>query len=164
MVLDNLAATVSPDDARYLNRYELLRERLASRDVDMLSGILCDKDEAKRRDDAASQQAQAQQEQTNDLLRAEVRKILAEATKAITQADKNAAAADQSQAKTMIDTLNASLGQLEGDIDGKRTDSSTGKSEGGTGAVSKDAAPKQGRADGPSPIQVANNPVGTMLG
>lgn len=163
MVLDNLAATLSPDDARYINRYELLRERLSSRDVDLLSGIVCDKDEAKRRDEAAQKSAQEQQAQTAELLRAEVRKILAESVKNLTQADKNAAAANAAEAETMMQTLNAALGQLEGDVN-VGPESGSGKSEGGAGQAASGAAPQQGRGDGPSPIQIANNPVGAVSG
>jgi len=143
MVLDNLATTLSPEDARYLNRYELLRERLAARDVDLLSGVLCDKDEAKRRDAAAQKADQERQAQTDELLRAEVRKILAEAVKNLTQADKNAAAADGTQAKTMMDTLNVALGTLEGGMDdGSKLE--TGRDEAGDGAVSTGPARKPG--------------------
>ena len=163
MVLDNLATTLSPEDARYINRYELLRERLASRDVDLLSGVVCDKEEAKRRDEAASKAQQAQQEQIAELLRAEVRKILAESVKNLTQADKNAAVANAEESKTMMATLNAAMGQLEGDVNvGAESDS--GKPEGGAGSVPGNPAPKQGRGDGPSPIQIANNPVGAVSG
>lgn len=164
MVLDNLAATLTPEDARYINRYELLRERLASRDVDLLSGIVCDKDEAKRRDQSASEEATAQKEQTQELLRAEVRKILAEATKNITQADKNAAAADQTQNKTMIEALNTSLGALEGAVNVGNPEGGAGKSAGGTGAVQSGAAQQPSRGDGSSPIQIANNPLGAVGG
>ena len=163
MVLDNLAATLSPEDARYINRYELLRERLSSRDVDLLSGIICDKDEAKRRDDAANQAAQGQQEQTQELLRAEVRKILAEGVKNLTQADKNTAMANAEEAATMTQTLNTALGQLEGDVNVGRTDDAGG-AKAGDGTPPGNPAPKQGRANGPSAIQVANNPVGAISG
>ena len=163
MVLDNLATTLSPEDARYINRYELLRERLSSRDVDLLSGIVCDKDEAKRRDEAADKAAQEQQAQTQELLRAEVRKILAESVKNLTQADKNAAAANAEEAQTMMQTLNAAMGQLEGDVN-VGPQSGSGKPEGGAGPVPGNPASKQGRGNGPSPIQVANNPVGALGG
>ena len=163
MVLDNLATTLSPEDARYINRYELLRERLSSRDIDLLSGIVCDKDEAKRRDEAADKAAQEQQAQTQELLRAEVRKILAESVKNLTQADKNAAAANAAEAETMMQTLNTSLGQLEGDVN-VGAESNSGKPEGGAGPVPGNPAPKQGRGDGPSAMQIANNPVGAVSG
>ena len=164
MVLDNLAATLTPEDARYINRYDLLRERLASRDVDLLSGIVCDKDEAKRRDQAASEEAQAQREQTQELLRAEVRKILAEATKNITQADKNAAAASQTENETMIEALNTSLGALEGAINVGNPEGNAGKPASGAGAVQGNPAQQPGRGNGPSPVQTANDPVGAVGG
>jgi hypothetical protein len=144
MTLDNLAATLTPEDARYINRYELLRERLATRDIDLLSGIVCDKEEAKRRDKAAESAAAEQRQQTEELLRAEMRKTLAEATKNLTQADKNAAAADETQAAVMMDTINASLGTLEGDLNDGQSEGNAGKAKGGAGAGAGNPAPKQG--------------------
>ena len=144
MTLDNLAATLAPEDARYINRYELLRERLATRDIDLLSGIVCDKEEAKRRDKAAESAAAEQRQQTEELLRAEMRKTLAEATKNLTQADKNAAAADETQAAVMMDTINASLGTLEGDLNDGQSEGNAGKAKGGAGAGAGNPAPKQG--------------------
>lgn len=155
MILDNTAATLSPEDARYINRYDLLRERLSARDIDLNSGILCGKDEAKRRDDAAAEDARKRQEQTDNLLRAEVRKILAEGVKALTQADKNSAAADGATAKTLIEIMNASLGGLEQGVD---DGSNQGTGDGG----SPDSAPDKGRGNGPSPMQIANNPAGAV--
>jgi hypothetical protein len=163
MVLDNLGQTLSPEERRYINNYELLRERLASRDVDV-GIVLCDKDEAKRRDDAASQAAQAQKAQTDELLQAEVRKILAEAVKNLTQADKNSAAADGATAKTMMETMNASLGALEGGMNDEQGSGGAKPKAGGAGGQPKGAPPKQGRSDGPSPLQAANNPVGAVSG
>lgn len=161
MIMDNLAATLTPEDARYLNRYELLRERLASRDIDVHSGILCDKDEAKRRDQSAAQAEQEKADQMSELLRAEVRKILAEGVKNLTQSDKNAAAADAAAAKTAIDIANASMGALEGDINVNGSGDAVPAS-GADGGGSKDAASKPGGSDGPSPVQVANNPAGVI--
>jgi hypothetical protein len=147
MILDNLAQSLTPEDARYLNRWQLLRERLAARDVDVEGGILCDKEEAKRRDEVASKQASDKQAQIDEIMRAEVRKLLAEGVKALTQSDKNAAAADATVAKAQIEIANQMLGQLEGAIDangtgntGEPTPSSAGKSA-GTGQ-------QQGRGDG----------------
>lgn len=137
MVLDNLAATLTPEDSRYLNRYELLRERLASRDVDVMSGILCDKEEAKRRDIAAEQAQQAQQAQLEEMTRAEVRNILADAAKALTQSDKNAAQADQMvQKTTMLDAAqaNQSLDVLEQGVEGNGP-------KGGSGSAPRGAVP-----------------------
>ena len=140
MVLDSLGQTLSEDDKRYINPYELLRERLAARDVDV-GVVLCDKEEAKRRDDAASQAATEKKEQMDELLRAEVRKSLAEAVKALTQADKNSAAADGAQAKTMMDTMNASLGALEGGMENEQ----------GTGGAQPKKSPAGGQSKSPAP-------------
>lgn len=131
MILDNIAVTLTPEEKRYLNSYKLLKARLAARDIDVEDGIVCDQAEATRRDNAAAQQQQAQQQQTDDLIRAEIRKVLADGVKSLTQADKNSAAADASQAKTMMETMNASLGALEQGV----TDGGTTSGAGGAGAA-----------------------------
>lgn len=118
MILDNLAVSLSPEDQRYINRYELLRARLATRDIDLDSGILCDKEEARRRDDAATQEQQQQAQRVQDLMQAEVRKTLSDAAKGITQADKNAAGAAATSAKARIEEANAVLTALEGGLNG----------------------------------------------
>ena len=146
LVLDSLSQTLPPDEQRYLNKYELVREKLAARDVEV-GTVLVDKDEAARRDKQAADEAARQQEQTAELLRAEVRKSLAEAVKALTQSDKNAAAADQMQAKMAAELANTTLDTLEGALDdeaGKRP----GAEPGADGARAPRAAPQQGRRDG----------------
>lgn len=146
MVLDNLAQTLSPEDQRYLNRWALLRERLAVRDVDVAGGLLCSKDEAKQRDAAAEAQAKAKADQLDELMRAEVRKILADAVKALTQSDKNAAAADATSAKTQIEVANQMLGQLEGDVNGEHP-SDTGQHPDGGNNQPPNPAQQPGRAN-----------------
>jgi hypothetical protein len=161
MILDNLAQTLTGDDARYINRYDLLRERLAARDVDTLSGILCSKDEAKQRDQSASEEAQRKQQQIDELLRAEVRKILAEGVKNLTQADKNAANADQVAVKAMAETMNLAMGEL---AQGVESDGQgNGKPAAARGMRANPAA-NEGRNDGPSAVQVATRPVGDLAG
>lgn len=160
MILDNLATTLTAEDSRYLNRWALLKERLASRDVDVNGGILCDKKEADRRDQAASASQQEKDEQIKQLLRAEVRKILADGVKSLTQADKNAAAADAATAKTQIDIANAMLSSLEGDVGDDQGNNAAAPAGGSGGSPSP--APQSGRRNGPSPVQVANNPLGAV--
>lgn len=161
MILDNLAQTLTSDDARYINRYDLLRERLSARDVDTLSGILCSKDEAKQRDQSASEEAQRKQSQIDELLRAEVRKILAEGVKNLTQADKNAANADQVAVKAMAETMNLAMSELAQGVE--HDGQGAGKPAAGNGMHANSAANK-GRNDGPSAVQVATRPVGELAG
>lgn len=146
MILDNLAQTLTPDERRYMNAYDLLRERLAARDIDLLSGIICSKDEAKQRDEQAAADARRKQEQMDDLLRAEVRKSLAEGVKALTQADKNSAAADQTTAKTLVETMNTTLGGLEQGV--KDDEPVNSRGEGAGASRPADSAPDEGRGDG----------------
>jgi len=159
MVLDNLATTLSPDDARYLNRWNLLRERLAARDVDVSDGILCTKEEAKQRDAQAAQDAKDKKDQLDALMRAETRQILADGVKALTQGDKNAAAADATTAKTQIDVANHMLDQLEGAVNDDTTGTASASGNGNSGQP-KGAAQQPGRSNGARPVAAAKSSSG----
>lgn len=104
MGYDQLAATLQPEERMYVNWRRLLSERLTVRDMD--STIAVDDAEAKRREDAQAAGIAAKQELNDELIRATVRKMLADAVKGLTQADKNTASADAT-------TYNALLGGLE---------------------------------------------------
>lgn len=162
MILDGLAMSLTPEDARYLNRWELLRERLAVRDVDLGSGIMCSKAEGERRDADASAAQKAKDDQIESLLRAEVRKTLADAVKALTQSDKNAAAADSTVAKTQVDLANNLMGTLEGEVSDDQGQAPA--AQGGGAGRPPSAVPASGRRNGPSPLQAVNNPLGAITG
>lgn len=104
MVIDSLASTLTDEEKRYLNSYEMLQERLRSRDFDV-GKLVCSEAEAKQRDDAASQAAQKKEDATNELIRAEIRNVLSQAVKNLTQSDKNAAGANAAQVNTLLDVL-----------------------------------------------------------
>lgn len=92
MGYDELARSVTPGEALYIDWKFLLHERVSVRDMD--PRVVVDDAEAKRREEAQAAQ-QAQQQKLNDeLLRAEIRKTLAEAVKNLTASDTNAAKAE----------------------------------------------------------------------
>jgi len=107
MGYDELARSLTPQEMLYIDWKELLRERLSVRD--MSQSVMVDDAEATRREQAQSQKQQQQDAQMAELMRAEVRKLLADAVKSLTQSDKNAAAADAT-------TFNAILAALEKNV------------------------------------------------
>jgi hypothetical protein len=104
ITLDTLAQTLKPEEAIYIDDYQFLKERMACRDVD-LTGVLCSKEDAKTRKQSYDQAQQAKQSQQDELMRAEVRNLLATATKSLTQSDKNSANADATQANVILKGL-----------------------------------------------------------
>lgn len=110
MAIDTLVQTTTPEDSPYFNRFDLLKERVAVRDLPR--SVLVSDEEAvrikKAMDDGRAKSAAEQSE----LLRAEVRKLLGDALKAVTQADKNTAAA-------AAESANLVLGALEHDLDSR---------------------------------------------
>ena len=157
MVLDNLAQTLAPEDQKYLNRWALLRERLTVRDVDVSSGLLCTKEEAKQRDAAEQATAAAKAQQMDELMRAEVRSILADAVKALTQSDKNAAAADATVVKTQVEVANQMMSQLEGAVHAD-TSSKPAAPEGAGGGQPPSAPQQPGGANGQGAPSAARVP------
>jgi hypothetical protein len=108
MAYDNLAQTVQPEERPYLKWYGLLKERLAVRDIEVEKCMVTEA-EAEQIDQAMQQQKADQAAQMKELLRAEVRKLLADATKSLTQADSNSA-------KGEVAVYNAVLSGLESGV------------------------------------------------
>jgi hypothetical protein len=106
MQLDQLAATMTPEEKLHVDERKMVEQRFAVRD---LSGMLVSPAEATRRKDAAAAEAQKQAQQTEEMVAAEVRKTLAEAFKNISQGQKNAAAAEAEQVKSTLDILEKGL-------------------------------------------------------
>lgn len=118
MAYDMLAQTINPKEEIYIDWKKLLKDRLAVRDINA-EDVMVDEDEANRREQAAAQQQQEQADQMRELFKAEVRKLLADATKSLTQSDKNTASGQ-------VATYNAILKGLEdgvspSDVDSART-------------------------------------------
>lgn len=108
MAYDQLAQTLQPEERPYVKWHALLKERMAVRDIDVGNAI-CSETEAEQIDQAREQQQAEQAAQMKELLRAEVRKLLADATKSLTQADANSA-------KSEVAVYNAVLGGLESGV------------------------------------------------
>lgn len=101
--LDNLAATLTDEEKKYINFRELAAERMRVRDLPV-DKILVDELTAQQIDQASQQAAQQQAETQQEFIKAQIRETLAKAMKEITAADKNTA---QAQAETDNTALNA---------------------------------------------------------
>lgn len=108
MAIDTLVQTTTPEDAPYFNRFDLLKERIAVRDLPR-SVLVSDEEAVQIKQSIRDASAKSAAEQS-ELIRAEVRKLLADALKGITQADKNTATA-------AAESANIVLGALEHDLD-----------------------------------------------
>ena len=87
IAIDNIAQTMQPEERKYVKWIDFLRARLMIRDMNM---NICMTDDEAKAADAAEQQAQAQKDEQNaELVKATVRKTLADAVKNISQAGKN---------------------------------------------------------------------------
>lgn len=107
MQLDNLAATLRPEEQLHVDERKMVEQRFAVRD---LSDMLVSKGEAARRQAAQDQQTQKQQDQQNEVVAAEVRKTLAEAFKNVSAGQKNTVAAKATDVQTTLDILERGLG------------------------------------------------------
>jgi len=92
MAADDLARSVTPGEAIYVDWYELLKERVRVRDMSL--NVVVDEAEKKRREEAQAADAKAKDVLNTELIRSEIRKTLAEAVKNLSQSDKNAAGAE----------------------------------------------------------------------
>jgi hypothetical protein len=106
MQMDNLAATLQPEERLHVDERKLIEQRFAVRD---LSGMLVPAAEAERRKQAAGAEAGQQSQQQQELVAAEIRKTLAEAFKSVAQGQKNAAGAEAQQVKSTLDILEKGL-------------------------------------------------------
>lgn len=114
VALDQLAATLTPEERVYINEKELLLERLQVRDLP-LDRLLASDEEVQRRQQSAAEQAQRAQQQQDELFAADLKTKQTEALKDITQAQKNADAGDALVLKTLIDAVErgANLEELQ---------------------------------------------------
>lgn len=103
MQVDTMMQTLTPEDMVYVDRFQLLKERFATRDLPR--DALVSDEEAKRIEQQSAEAAAKRAQQMVEMVTAEIRKTLGDALKAVTQADKNAAAASAAQVNTVLDTL-----------------------------------------------------------
>lgn len=106
MQLDQLTATLQPEEKLHVDERKMVEQRFAVRD---LSGMLVSPAEADRRKQAQQTEAQKQAEQQQEMVAAEVRKTLAEAFKNVSQGQKNAASAEATQVQATLDILEKGL-------------------------------------------------------
>jgi hypothetical protein len=106
MQLDQLAATMTPEEKLHVDERKMVEQRFAVRD---LSGMLVSPAEAERRKESAAAEAQKQSQQQEEMIAAEVRKTLAEAFKNISQGQKNAASAEATQVQATLNILEKGL-------------------------------------------------------
>lgn len=102
MQVDQLAATLRPEEMLHVDERKLVEARFKVRD---LGDLLVPPDEAKRRQQAQQQVQQQAQQQQQELAAAQVRKTLADAFKGIAQGQKNTATADVQTVKAALDVL-----------------------------------------------------------
>lgn len=102
--IDQLAATLTPDDMDHVNRRKFVEAKFASRD---LQGMLVSEDEAKRNQDQRGQVAAQQAEQQSRMIEATIKKTMADAFKGVSQGQKNAANAEGQHVKTALDMISA---------------------------------------------------------
>ena len=113
MQVDQLAATLRPEEMEHVDPRKLIEKRFEVRD---LTDMLLDVAEVERRQAAGAQKAAQQEAMQTELLQATIRDTLAGAFKDIAQGQKNIATTE----KTRIDAVQATLGQLGlgGDVTG----------------------------------------------
>jgi hypothetical protein len=104
MAYDNLVNTLRPEEQIYINWYDLAKDRMATRDVD-IGKVLCSAEDAKTREASRDAAAQKQADQQEEMLRAEIRELLASSVKQLTQSDKNTAMADAATYNTIMKGL-----------------------------------------------------------
>lgn len=102
--IDQLAATLSPDERVHVDERKLVEQRFAVRD---LTDLLVPPDEAERRQAAAAQRAAEMEDLQKQSMQAEIRKTAADAFKGIAQGQKNAANADAATAQSALKLLDA---------------------------------------------------------
>lgn len=107
MAIDTLVQTTTPEDSPYFNRFDLLKERIAVRDLPR-SVLVSDEEAVQIKQSIRDASTKSAAEQS-ELIRAEVRKLLGDALKAVTQADKNTAAAAAEAANTVLGALEHDL-------------------------------------------------------
>lgn len=107
--LDQLDATLTPEQRIYINEEALLKERLSVRDLP-LDKLLATPEEVKQRKEAAAAAAEEQKAQTNAMFQANLRTLQTEALKDTAQAQKNMDMADVATFNAMIAAIEKGAG------------------------------------------------------
>lgn len=102
--LDNLANTLTDEEKKYLKGRNLLRARLRVRDMDV-DELVYDDATCDQIDQQQQEQQERMRQQSEEMVRAEIRKMLSDALKNVSQAGKNMANADATLANTIMAAL-----------------------------------------------------------
>lgn len=104
VALDQLAATLTPEERIYINEEELLKERLQVRDLP-LDKLMATPEEVEQRKTAAAEAAQKQQQQGDAMFQANLRTLQTEALKDAAQAQKNMDSGDTMVLKALLEAI-----------------------------------------------------------
>lgn len=126
MGYDELARSITDGEKLYVDWKFLLGERVAVRDMD--SRVIVSDAEAARREQAQAQSAQEQSMLNSATIKANIRKILADAVKSLTQADSNTAKGEAAIYTAILNGLAA--GVTPTDVAGVRTGTEPGLPDG----------------------------------
>lgn len=104
--MDQLVATLKPEEMLHVDERKLAKARFEARDM---GDLLVSDEEATRRKKAQQAQQDAQAQQTQEMAEATVRKLLSDAFKNVALAAKNSASADATSVATVLQILESHL-------------------------------------------------------
>jgi hypothetical protein len=130
MQIDNLAQTLKPEEMIHVDERKMVEARFKVRD---LEDMLLPLDEVARRQATQDQQAAQDKQTQQQMVEAQLRKLLSEAYKNITAGQQHAATADAASASTALTLLEQGL-----------TPDGAGQQTGGTGGGAEGAPAQQG--------------------
>ena len=104
--VDQLMATLTPEDQVYIDHEKLLKARFSARDLD---DMLAAPEDIKRAQAQAAQRAAQAEQMQRQMAEAELRKLLSDAFKNIAQGRKNEANADAATVRSSLDVLEQGL-------------------------------------------------------
>ena len=108
MQVDNLAQTLTEEEKRYLKPLNMLRARVRVRDMSTLDIVMND-EEAATADKQFAEKQDREQQQRDEMVTANIRKVLSDTLKNIAQAGKNSATGEAATANVILQALQAGL-------------------------------------------------------
>lgn len=154
--VDQLAATLTPEEKPFVDMQKLVEERFKTRD---LTDMLLPDDEVAANQAQQSATTQAQQQLADQLQQANTRKLLSDAYKNITQGNKNNAATDGSQVDTALNLLQQGVQHATGGTG--QPPGGAPEDQGGQGVQPVSGLPDTGAVPaGPSQIGAGGGPAG----
>jgi len=145
--LDNLVNSLSDEEKKYVKFRDLLAARVRVRDLDAES-VVVSPIEAEKIDKAEQDALAKQQIHQEEMMRAELRKVLSEAFKSVSLANKNMAQAEAQSAELVLDAMEQGINAAElsgkGEGNGKEFESGTGGDKRGLVQIAQGAGDVQG--------------------